>query len=171
MSLKEFSLDDVIQARRDRRSWKSIGDEYGVHKYTVARWAKRQPEFPSELLESYRHARTQLETEDLQRMVDDHMNDAQIALEIGSNEEAVQALRRRRGIYRVDPGSRSKPATPEQIAEAGAYLDDGYSYAAAADMAGINEKAVARHFPGRGFTRKQTSEAAVMGQRLSKIAA
>ena len=59
------------------------------------------------------------------------------------------------------------PITPEQVANWKAALDEGYSYKHVGELFGVPRATVARHLPGRGWTRKQISEHAALMRRHS----
>lgn len=113
----------------------------------------------------------QVSREDLGSMMSEGMSDRQIANNLGMKLEALQKLRRRRKLLRAEPHPQSRRKTPEELAGVERLLDEGLSVRAASQISGMTERTIARHFPGRGFTREQTLEAQMMGRELSKIAA
>lgn len=61
---------------------------------------------------------------------------------------------------RVPPDQRKRrPApTPDQLARAGALLEDGASQAEVTRTTGIARETLVKHFPGKGWTYKQAGE-------------
>lgn len=100
---------------------------------------------------------------------DEKLSDLQIGQRLGIKAESAAKLRRRRGFIRQEQ-PRARIRIPEEtLQKCSDLLDEGYSYHAIESMIDMEEKAIARHFPGRGFTREQTVEAARMGRMLRKV--
>lgn len=53
--------------------------------------------------------------------------------------------------------NRAKRLNPEYIALWESYLDEGMPILYVAEMFGVDEETVARHYPGRGWTHAQVS--------------
>ena len=75
----------------------------------------------------------------------------EIADRIGCSVDTVSNVRRRRGV-RVRHSYR---LSAEQLARAEQLLDDGASFAEAARSIGSTTSAVARRFPGRGWSYRE----------------
>lgn len=75
----------------------------------------------------------------------------EIADRIGCSVDTVSNVRRRRGV----PVQRSYRLSAEQLARAEQLLDDGASFAEAARSIGSTTSAVARRFPGRGWSYRE----------------
>lgn len=64
--------------------------------------------------------------------------------------------------------------TPEELAEWGVALDEGYSVQHVAETFRVAKATVRKHFPGRGWTRKQIIEHAALvrlhNQKMRKMA-
>lgn len=156
-----YDLQDVIQRRIDGQSWEKIGEHYGRYKNSVVDWAKRQPDFPPELLKSLRA--TQVSAEELREMVEiEHLTDEQIAVRIGANSRhSVSRLRARRGVYRYDDErrARARPAVPqEELDKVKTYVDEGYPISAIEQITGVSYGAIKRHFPHAGLSPEQKAE-------------
>lgn len=108
---------------------------------------------------------------DMREMVEQGLSDQDIADRLGIKKAAATKLRQRRGVIRDDtPRDRSRK-TAEQLSEVEALLDEGYSFLAVSEITGITHRTIARHFPGRAFTKEQRLEACNMGRALAKVTA
>lgn len=100
---------------------------------------------------------------------DDKLSDQEIGQRIGLSAKSAGQLRLRRGFVREHRPNTRNRIPPETLQKCSDLLDEGYSYHAIESMIDMEEKAIARHFPGRGFTREQTVEAQTMGRMLRKV--
>jgi DNA-binding CsgD family transcriptional regulator len=89
----------------------------------------------------------------------------EIAVRLGITGRSVQRYRRRAGVE-LPAGRR---LTPAQLAHAGRLLDDGCSMNETARTIGCTAHTIARHFPGRGWTRAQTIEHIAAVRRLKEL--
>lgn len=169
MPLSRASLPDVIERRRMRESWRKIAEAHGVAFETLGRWVRQQPDFPAELLEPLPKPKRVVSDEDLRWMIEDEgMTDDAIAQQLKMKVSSFRRLRTRRGFHRGEPGA-TRALTPEMLKEADRLLDEGYSYAAVHEFTGIGFRSLRTHFPGRGFTREESIQAALMGRRLADL--
>lgn len=97
------------------------------------------------------------------------MSDRDIARAMNAKPATAARARLRYGIRRQGERKAARPKTPEQLAVIEAYLDDGYSMNEVSKMTGSCPRTIAKHFPGRGFTRKQSGEAAALARWANQI--
>lgn len=169
MSWTISSVDDLIEARQAGLTWKQIAEKYRTTRNRVRRIADAAPNFPPELLESQRRAA--ISNEELRQMIDDGLDDQEIAQRLNMSKPTFMTFRRRRGFHRIENPPDNHRKTQEELDRAEALLDEGWSFRMITQETGMSFDTLERHFPGRGFTREQTIEAALMAKRLEKIAA
>jgi transposase-like protein len=89
---------------------------------------------------------------------------AAIAARLGVHERTVSRWRVRTGVAQAAAGC-TRRYTPEELTTFAQCLDDGWSFYEIRRTYGIGPGALRRHFPGRGWTRAQIAEYAVMVRR------
>lgn len=111
------------------------------------------------------------DAEEIRQWVEvDRMEDREIANMLGMEVSTFAKLRQRRGVMRADPETAYYPRiSQERLDEIERLLDGGYSYRAIEEMTGTDQRTIARHFPGRGFTKEQSIEASLMSRKLGKL--
>lgn len=171
MSYEDINLAEVVSMREAGRSWQYMARHYDVRHQHIRNWVKAQPDVPEWVLEPLPNGRPAATKEDLEIMVEEGLNDKQIAARLKMNLSALQRLRFRRGVIRREDDVNRGRVSEEKLAEVESLLDEGMSYAAASQISGVGRATISRRFPGRGFTPEQTLEASLMGRQLSKIAA
>jgi len=155
--------------RRANTSWKDMAKAMRMDYRTVQRRAREDPQFPKSLLNPLERGR-EVSEEDIRDLVENrYLSDAEAAAELGMKVDTFTRLRQRRGIFRAERGIDRSPMTPEEIEHVSGLLDEGYSYRAVSEMTRHSHETIAIRFPGRGFTPEQSIQAAIMGQRLSKV--
>lgn len=162
------SAAELAEDRREGLGWDAIAAKRGWGRKKVYQIARDDPDFPRELMNFYKGRN--VSTEEIREVIEDmHMDDAEAARHFGLNLEAFRRLRLRRGFTRGEQVANNARKTPEELAEAKRLIDEGYSFHAISTMTTVGERALAKHFPGQGFNRKQSAEAAVMGQKLARL--
>lgn len=166
------SLHKVVDARVNNISWKEIADELGVSEAMLIAAARRHPDYHlhEDVLRPGVKVKRQVTADEIRELIFTRgLSDKKAAYELGMKPGSFTRLRVRRGVIR-DPESKSRgPLTQAELDEIEGYLDEGYSYAATAELTGHTPQTVARNFPGRGFTKEQAVEMAVMGQKLARM--
>lgn len=98
------------------------------------------------------------------------LSDRELGELLGIKPESAARRRHRAGVIRGAAGVDRGRKTPEQIARMGELLDEGLSYAAVGEVLGVDKETVARHYPGRGWSREQTmAHAAASRHGYAKI--
>jgi DNA invertase Pin-like site-specific DNA recombinase len=90
---------------------------------------------------------------------------ADIAARLKISKRSVMRYRHRAGVSQPP----LPPLTAEQVARAQQLLDDGCSIAETARTIGCSETAIARRYPGRGWTREQIYTHLAEARRLKKL--
>lgn len=85
------------------------------------------------------------------------MTCAEVAAIVGCNERTVTRWRVRSGHVSPKPFM-GRRYTPEELATYETCLDEGWSFREITRTYGVDKDTLARHFPGRGWTRTQTGE-------------
>lgn len=116
-----------------------------------------------------RKAGEQLDVEKLRRMVEEGATIAQVAEAMGVTERSVSRYKLALGLTQCHTGYRPLPEGWKDRAEA--LFEEGYSQGAVAELTGVSVDAVARHFPGRGWTRSESGIYARQATLLHRIAA
>lgn len=79
---------------------------------------------------------------------------AEAARQLGVSARTITRYRARLGVSQAHPDA-TKRMTPEQLAAIEAKLDDGWPLLEIEKTLGVTYKTIARHFPGRAWTRSQ----------------
>ena len=165
-----LDLQEIIDARRAKKSWDTIANELGRRRESIRKFAGSHPDFPPDLLG--RIYDPEAAREQLRELVREGLTDAEIATELGAKSASAVARRRARlGVMRESIQADRRRRTKEELANAEQLLDEGYSFHAVTGMTGMNHETLTRHFPGRAYTKEQTIEAARMGRQLAKVGA
>jgi transposase-like protein len=90
-----------------------------------------------------------------------------IAQRLGVHEATVRRWRVRTGISKAPAGC-TRRYTPEELAIFARCIADGWSFTEISRTYGINRDCLARHFPGKAWTRPQIAEYAVMVRRRGR---
>ena len=85
-----------------------------------------------------------------------------IAERLGITRRTVQRARVRGGVSQPCPPNVGKRYTTEFMATIDRLLSEGWSYKEIARTYGASEGVIAKHFPGRGWTKDQASELAAV---------
>lgn len=116
-----------------------------------------------------RKAGDQLDVEKLIRMVEEGASIAQIAPALGVTERSVSRYKQALGLTQCNTGYRRLPDGWKERAQT--LFDEGYSQAGVAEVVGVSVDAVARHFPGRGWTHSERGVYARQAKILLNLAA
>lgn len=116
-----------------------------------------------------RKAGDELDVEKLIRMVEEGASIAQIAAALAVTERTVSRYKQALGLTQCSTGYRKLPSDWKERAQA--LFDEGYSQAGVAEVVGVSVDAVARHFPGRGWTHSQRGVYARQAKILLHLAA
>lgn len=170
MTEMKISMDEVIELREAKQSWDKIAERAKVSTTYLRKRVGLHPDFPTHLRRGLRPP-TGVTSEEFREMVEiEHMSDAEIAQRLGlPTAEAAQKMRNRHGVSRGPKNSVRNSIPEDELKWAEELLGEGNSYSGVSDITGIGFRALRRHFPGRGFTRDQTVEAATMARKLSQI--
>lgn len=167
--MSEFNLDEIVQMRDEGLSWNKIANHYGVWRQRLTEWVNKQPDPPQRIFYRLPGGKRMPEKEEIRAMMGEGLDDRQMAARLGINQAAMARLRLRRELPRAQTGIDRSPKTPEQLKEIEGYLEEGYSFKAISEMLHVNEQTLAKHFPGRGFTTKQSSEVALMARKMEAL--
>lgn len=83
---------------------------------------------------------------------------------LGVSARTITRHRARLGVSQASPGGAVRPS-PELLAEIAARLDDGWPVKEVARTYGTTWRTVARHFPGRSWTRAEAGRHARLVSR------
>lgn len=92
----------------------------------------------------------------------------QIAERLGVSHRTVTRARRHTGTS-LGPAECRPRYTPEFLAKVDQHLTDGWSLVEIARTYGVGEQNIGKHFPGRGWTKEQASELAVMRKAENRL--
>jgi hypothetical protein len=111
----------------------------------------------------------QLDVEKLLRLVESGATLAQTAEAMGVTERSVSRYKQALGLAQCKPGYRPLPEGWKD--RAAALFDEGYSQRAVTELVGVCADTLARHFPGRGWSRHEAGVYARQATMLRRIAA
>lgn len=170
MKALQISMEKVAELRRQEKSWEKISLLAGVSATHLRKHVRLSHDFPAELRRGM-NSPSGVTTEELEEMVKvERMTDQDIADRLGlRSAEAAGKMRNRHGIYRREKDSSRNSIPQEELDWAEKLLDEGNSYSGVQEITHVGYKALKKHFPGRGFTKEQSIEAAIMGRKLSEI--
>lgn len=95
--------------------------------------------------------------EEYARMHRPDLTTAEAAELLGVNPRTITRIRARLGVSQPTTGGACRPG-PELLAEIEARLDDGWSVREIERTYGTTWRTIARHFPGRSWTRSQAGQ-------------
>jgi transposase-like protein len=105
---------------------------------------------------------------DILELIEQGLNARQIAKRMGICTQTVYRSRLRQGLAERH-AHKANRYTPEFLAQAERHLDDGWSIKEIARTYGVNQDRLGKHFPGRGWTKTQAAELAVLRREENRL--
>lgn len=105
-----------------------------------------------------------LTLEEYARIHREDLTAAEAARLLGVSTRTIVRHRARLGVSQANPGAHARP-TPERLAEIAARLDEGWPVREVERTYGTTWRTVARHFPGRGWTKSEAGRHARLVSR------
>ena len=165
-SIVQFDREQVIAARRAKVTWRQIAEQAGRSYGALTSWLKTQDDLPEDIFVKLGRP-LKVTPEEMEEMVRGWgWSDAEIANHLGISRAAAQNRRARLGVRRREHNVDNRHRTPEELANAEALIDEGYSFRAIEGMTGIASSTLRRHFPGRAYTPEQVQEAISLHKRM-----